>query len=128
MLPPRPDADDSRFRDSVHRLHTALHVPLVVAFGALIVFGCVLRFLKLTGVGLWYDELWTVVGASHRPFMEMYREWILGDAHPPGYFLFYFVWLKVVPPGEFWARIPNAIAGVLTVGYLLFGTRAVLAR
>src|SRR3954454_21979934 len=128
MLLPRSDIDQGGFHESVERLEAALRGPLLAAFGGLIVFGCLLRFLKLTGVGLWYDELWTVVGASHRPFMEMYREWILGDAHPPGYFLFYFVWLKFVPATEFWARIPNAIAGVLTVAYLLLGTRRVLSR
>jgi uncharacterized membrane protein len=128
MLSSQRDAAEGGFRGSVDRLDAALRLPLLAAFSALIVFGCVLRFLKLTGVGLWYDELWTVVGASHRPFIEMYREWILGDAHPPGYFLFYFVWLKFVPATEFWARVPNAIAGVLTVGYLLLGTARVLSR
>ena len=101
---------------------------ILSAFGILIVFGCVLRFWKLTGVGLWYDELWTVVGASHRPFMEMYREWILGDSHPPGFFLFYFAWFKIVPDTEFWARIPSAIAGVITVMYVLFRTHGILTR
>jgi hypothetical protein len=125
---PLPRVDEGGFRASVDRLESSLQGPLLAAFGGLIVFGCLLRFLKLADVGLWYDELWTVVGASHRPFMEMYREWILGDAHPPGYFLFYFVWLKIVPPTEFWARLPNAIAGVLTVAYLLLGTRRVLTR
>ena len=100
----------------------------LTAFGALIAFGCFLRFWKLTDVGLWYDELWTVVGASDRPFMEMYREWILGDSHPPGFFLFYFAWFKIVPNTEFWARIPSAIAGVITVMYLLFRTQRVLTR
>jgi mannosyltransferase len=100
----------------------------VIAFGVLIAFGCVLRFLRLSDVGLWYDELWTVVGASNRPFFEMYREWILGDSHPPGLFLFYFAWFKLVPATEFWARLPSAIAGVLTVAYLLWGTQNVLTR
>ena len=100
----------------------------LTAFGALIAFGCFLRFWKLTDVGLWYDELWTVVGASDRPFMEMYREWILGDSHPPGFFLFYFAWFKIVPNTEFWARIPSAIVGVITVMYLLFRTQRVLTR
>jgi len=122
------ELDQGGIGQRVERLEVSLQKPLLAAFGGLIVFGCALRFLKLADVGLWYDELWTVVGASHRPFMEMYREWILGDAHPPGYFLFYFVWLKMVPPTEFWARIPNAVAGVLTVVYLLFGTGRVLTR
>lgn len=112
----------------LQRLQAAYQAIAVAAFGALIAFGCVLRFWKLTDVGLWYDELWTVVGASNRPFMEMYREWILGDSHPPSYFLFYFAWLKIVPATEFWARIPNAVAGVITVLYLLFRTERVLAR
>ncbi len=107
---------------------SAFRAFMLAAFCSLIAFGCLLRFWKLTGVGLWYDELWTVVGASNRPFMEMYREWILGDAHPPGYFLFYFAWFKLVPNTEFWARIPNAIAGVLTVLYLLCRTERVLTR
>ena len=94
----------------------------------LVAFGCVLRFWKLADVGLWYDELWTVVGASNRSFGELYREWMLGDSHPPGFFLFYFAWLKLVPATEFWARLPNAVAGVLTVGYVLFGTKSILTR
>ena len=106
----------------------AFRALALAAFGALMTFGCVLRFWKLTDVGLWYDELWTVVGASDRPFMEMYREWILGDAHPPGFFLFYFAWFKIAPNTEFWARIPNAIAGATTVMYLLFRTEKVLTR
>src|SRR5581483_7406221 len=106
----------------------AFRTIAVIVFGLLIAFGCVLRFWKLSNVGLWYDELWTVVGASNRPFGEMYREWILGDSHPPGFFLFYFAWLKLVPATEFWTRLPSAVAGVLTVVYLLWGTRRVLSR
>lgn len=101
---------------------------MLAGLGALIAFGCLLRFWKLGADGLWYDELWTVVGASDRPFMEMVRDWILGDPHPPGYFLFYFGWLQLFPNDELWARLPNAVAGTLTVLYLLFGTRRVLAR
>ena len=115
-------------RDAAAKVTSAFRALILAAFGFLITFGCVLRFWKLSDVGLWYDELWTVVGASGRPFMEMYREWILGDSHPPGYFLFYFAWLKVVPNTEFWARVPNAIAGVVTVAYLLFWTGKVLTR
>lgn len=100
----------------------------LAAFAGLIAFGCFLRFWKLTAVGLWYDELWTVVGASDRPFTEMYREWIVGDSHPPGFFLFYFAWFKVFPNTEFWARLPSAIAGAITVMYLLLRTDKVLSR
>ena len=107
---------------------SAVRAFILIAFGSLIAFGCVLRFWKLSDVGLWYDELWTVVGASNGPFGEMYREWILGDAHPPGFFLFYFAWFKVVPATEFWARLPSAIAGTITVLYLLWGTTKVLTR
>jgi mannosyltransferase len=115
-------------RDITSRYARTVRPLTLIAFGSVIAFGCVLRFWKLSGVGLWYDELWTVVGASNRPFGEMYREWMLGDSHPPGFFLFYFAWLKLVPPTEFWTRLPSALAGVLTVAYLLFGTTRVLTR
>jgi 4-amino-4-deoxy-L-arabinose transferase-like glycosyltransferase len=105
-----------------------LRAFILVAFASLTAFGCVLRFWKLSGVGLWYDELWTVVGASNRPFGEMYRNWILGDAHPPGFFVFYFLWFKVVPAREVWARLPSAVAGVATVAYLLWATDRILSR
>ena len=109
-------------------MKATLRTVALTLFAGLIAFGCFLRFRKLTGVGLWYDELWTVVGASNRSFAEMYREWMVGDAHPPGFFLFYFTWVHIFPDTEFWARLPNALAGVGTVLYLLFGTRRVLAR
>jgi len=119
--PDAPDLSREPAADRVERL-------AIVGFAALIGFGCLLRFWKLADDGLWYDEMWTVVAASDRPFMEMYRGWILGDPHPPGYFLFYFAWLAVFPADELWVRIPNAIAGVLTVAFLLFGTTRVLSR
>jgi mannosyltransferase len=105
-----------------------LRVLILGGFGLVITLGCVLRFWKLTDVGLWYDELWAVVGASDRPFMEVYREWILADSHPPGFFLFNFLWFKIVPTTEFWARIPHAMTATVTVLYLLVGTRDVLTR
>ena len=118
------DSSDRARRRSLLERQTLM----IAAFGALIGFGCVLRFWKLGEDGLWYDEMWTVVAASDRSFMEMYRGWILGDPHPPGYFLFYFAWLKLFPNDEFWARFPNAVAGGLTVLYLLFGAGRVLSR
>ena len=100
---------------------------VLAAFGVVLLAACATRFGRLGAVGLWYDELWSVVGASERPLLEVYREWMLGDPHPPGYFLFYFVWFKVFPNDELWSRIPSALAGVATVAYLLFGARRVLS-
>src|SRR5690349_11228475 len=74
---------------------------ILAAFAVLIAAGCVFRFWKLGGTGFWYDELWYVVGASDRSFAEMWREWVIGDPHPPGYFLFCFVWFKIFPNTEF---------------------------
>ena len=101
---------------------------LLPGFWGAIVAGCLLRFWKLTRVSLWYDELWTVVGSSDRPFVEMYREWILGDDHPPAFFVANFLWFKLVPPTEFWARVPHAVIATVTVIYVLAWTRRVLNR
>lgn len=99
---------------------------LLLAFGLVLLFGCAIRFWRIADVGLWYDELWSVVGASERPFRELYREWMVGDPHPPGYFLFLFAWFKVFPNDELWSRIPSALAGVATVAWVAFGTRRTL--
>lgn len=100
---------------------------VLAAFGLVLLAACATRFWRLGDVGLWYDELWSVVGASERPLGEVYREWMKGDPHPPGYFLFFFAWFKVFPNDEWWARLPSALAGVATVAYLLFGTRRTLS-
>lgn len=93
-----------------------------------IVFGCALRFGKLSGVGLWYDELWTVVGASQHDLGVIYREWLLGDPHPPGFTLFYFAYFKLFPNDELWARLPCALAGVANVLFVLIGARRTFTR
>ncbi len=96
--------------------------------GALIVLGCALRFWRLADLGFWYDELWAVVGATDRPLREIYREWMLGDSHPPGFFLANFLWFKIAPATELWARLPHALASTATVLYVAVGARRVLAR
>lgn len=101
---------------------------MLAAFGVLIAAGVVLRFWTNASRGFWYDELWAVVGASGRPLSEVYREWMLGDSHPPGFFLANFLYFKVAPVTEFWARLPHALAAVGTIAYLLTGTRRVLVR
>lgn len=106
----------------------ATETLILGSFGALIVFGCVLRFWRLAELGFWYDELWAVVGATGRPLSSVYREWMLGDSHPPGFFLANFLWFHVAPATEFWARIPHAIASVVTVLFLLTGAARVLTR
>lgn len=93
-----------------------------------VVAGCACRFYRLGQVGLWYDELWTVVGSSASSFAELRREWIAGDPHPPGYLLFYFLYFKLFPNDEFWARLPNAISGAVNVLYVLLFTRRTLDR
>lgn len=98
---------------------------LLGAFGAVIAFGCALRFWRLPELGFWYDELWAVVGANDRPLLEIYREWVLGDSHPPGFFLANFFWFKLAPATEFWARLPHALAAVGTVLFLLTAARSV---
>lgn len=101
---------------------------LLAAFAAVIAFGCALRFWRLPELGFWYDELWAVVGANDRPLAEIYREWVLGDSHPPGFFLANFFWFKLAPATEFWARLPHALAAVGTVLFLLTAARPVLSR
>ena len=79
------------------------------------------RFWELGKRSLWYDELYSVVSAatSITPG-ALLQNWGILEAQPPGYQIFLFAWFRVVPATEFWARLPNALAGVAAVGCLLF--------
>lgn len=91
-------------------------------------FGCVLRFWKLTNVGLWFDELWTVVGASEPSFSRVYDAWLLGDSHPPGFTTLYWLYFKIVPNDELGSRLPCALSGVANVAYVLWGARNIFTK
>jgi mannosyltransferase len=88
----------------------------------------------ISGVGAgnpscWYDEAATISGAT-RTLPELARLIYHSDAAHPLYYLLMHGWFELVPPNEFWARVPSWVAvgfaaGGLVVLARLLSTRAV---
>ena len=74
------------------------------------------------------SELWTVVGASGRPFTEMSIGSGSSETLIPGLFLFYFAWFKIVSQHRIQGAHSGYVAGVFAVLYLLFGPNGSLPR
>ena len=85
-----------------------------------VLLGSYLRWSDLGARGFWYDELCTIVPAKFDSISEMNHQWLSIDSHPPAPFLSYWLWLKVFPDTEFWGRVPQAVAGTLTLIYAGF--------
>jgi len=105
----------------------------VIFLIAILGFSFFLRFYKIAGHDLWYDEV-TSVNLAHK--VEHPSAW---NKHPPLYFLFLKAWIHSFGESELALRVPSLLFGCLGVaaGYLvaagLFGegvgilTAAILA-
>jgi mannosyltransferase len=88
----------------------------------------------ISGVGasnpsFWYDEAATISAAT-RTLPELARLVYTSDAAHPFYYLLMHGWFNLVPPDEFWARVPSWVAvgfaaGGLVVLARLLSTRAI---
>lgn len=78
--------------------------------------GAALRFRGIAREGAWADELWTLLIADPTfGFAEFWRH-VLADAHPPLYYLLMRGWSAVFGQSDLAARLPSAIAGIVTLG------------
>ena len=92
----------------------------------IILLGMALRFFHLGVQSLWYDEAVSLAIADRLSLWE-----ILSNqghsSHPPLYYLLLRAWIRQVGINDFTARVPSALAGVLTIpliyqaGRWLFG-------
>ncbi|RJQ45696.1 MAG: hypothetical protein C4534_04135 [Gaiellales bacterium] len=85
---------------------TWLILALILGWAAL------LRLAWLSYEGLWYDELY-VVWARKLPLDRLIPE-ILASEHPPLFNIAGVFWGSI-DQNEFWARLPSALIGVVTV-------------
>ena len=77
--------------------------------------GAALRLHGIAREGAWADELWTLLITDPAlGFDEFWRQ-VLADAHPPLYYLLMRGWSAVFGQSDLAARLPSAIAGILTV-------------
>lgn len=76
----------------------------------IVVIGAVLRFWNLTALPPWYDESFTLLATS-RPFNQMMLA-IMGDVHPPAYYLIIWSLLKLPLDSLLILRGFSAVCGV----------------
>jgi hypothetical protein len=62
---------------------------------------------------LWLDELWSTHVKLGNVFLLGYQ--VLYDPHPPFYYVFMFLWIKLFGDSELSIRIPPLIFGILSI-------------
>ena len=103
-------------RDSRPRPRSRVFDPLAVAVLAAII--------GAAGVGrpsLWFDESATISASAGRSLPDLWR--MLGhiDAVHGLFYLLMHGWLSIVPPTEFWLRVPSCLAvGIAAAGVVVF--------
>ncbi len=80
---------------------------------ACLLIGTLIRLYGLNIQSLWLDELYTIVYSSSG--IPSLWEHIIIDVHPPLYPVFMFYWFKIFGTSDISARLPSAIAGVLSL-------------
>ncbi|OBK79429.1 hypothetical protein [Mycobacterium sp. 1164985.4] len=88
----------------------------------------------ISGVGsgnpsFWYDEAATISGAS-RTLPQLLQLIHNSDSAHPFYYLMMHAWFELVPPSEFWSRVPSWVAVAIAASGVviltgLMSTRAV---
>jgi len=102
--------------DSRPRRRGRLLDPLAIAVLAAVVVGA-----AASRPSLWYDESATISASASRSLPELWR--MLGhiDAVHGLYYLLMHGWFTLVPPTEFWSRVPSCLAvGVAAAGVVVF--------
>jgi uncharacterized membrane protein len=83
---------------------------------AAVLLGGAIRFIGLDAQSFWLDELWTTVSSSEQSLYQLLTKWVIPDGvHPPLHNILLFYWFKLFGDTEISARLPSAIAGVLSI-------------
>ena len=99
--------------DRVFKIH---HVVILVI---LVIVGAIIRLYKLTYVGLWLDELFSMNGADPaKTLMEVY-EYSKGD-QPPLFFFLLHGWLKLFGYTDFVGRLLAVLFGLTGIVAIYF--------
>ncbi|MCG5432417.1 glycosyltransferase family 39 protein [Mycobacterium sp. MYCO198283] len=92
-------------------------VPLVVG-----VLGAAISLVGAGRPSFWYDEAATISASYSRPLPELWQLLDHVDAVHGLYYLLMHGWFTVVPPTEFWSRVPSGLAvGAAAAGVVVLG-------
>jgi len=84
----------------------------------ILLLGFVLRLYDLGKESLWYDEAKGIEELNQPSLSSMLKEKIEYHITPPFYQTFFYFWMKL-GKSEFWARLPSALFGILSI-YFIF--------
>ena len=94
---------------------TGQDAKFFIAAGSIVLAGAALRLHGIAREGAWADELWTLLITDPALSLDAFWGQVLADAHPPLYYLLMRAWSAVFGQSDLTARLPSAIAGILTV-------------
>jgi mannosyltransferase len=86
-------------------------------FPAILLASILLRLINLGKQGLWFDETYTAYVAQ-QPSARMIQFLISDGVHPPLYYGFMAVWIRLFGASAWSLRLPSAICGALAVWVL----------
>lgn len=86
-----------------------------LALPAILALGLALRFYDIGADSLWFDEGWSVRVAHLGP-IDIVRESVDVDTHPPLYYLLLHGWIALFGDSEAAVRSLSAVFGTLTIG------------
>jgi len=93
-----------------------------------IITGIFLRLYGLNIQSLWYDELVTTALASYTNAVDFLAHCLTVDVHPPLYPVFMHYWIKFIGNSEAIIRLPNTLAGILTIFVMYYLSKKIFDR
>jgi len=89
--------------------------PTVLALSLILLLGTVLRLYGLENQSLWNDELESWRQSSFDTPMEVLREGVIPNTHPPAFQLLLYGVVQYLGSRETLLRLPSAVSGVLAI-------------
>jgi uncharacterized membrane protein len=85
-----------------------------LALPAILALGLALRFYEIGSDSFWFDEGWSVRVAHLSP-VDIVRQSVTADTHPPLYYLLLHGWIELFGDSESAVRSLSAVFGTLTI-------------
>src|SRR5918911_5194865 len=90
-----------------------------------LIVGVLAAAVSLVGAGrpsFWYDEAATISASYSRSLQQLWHMLSDVDAVHGLYYLLMHGWFELVPPTEFWSRVPSGLAvGAAAAGAVILG-------
>lgn len=102
--------------------------PHLVALGAIVVLGAILRFATIDLQSYRYDEAVTVARVLHPSFFDTMAAVPRSESTPPLYYALAWLWSRPFGTGEIWLRSLSALAGTASIAVVYLAAVALPLR